>query len=71
MKNQYVYKVIHDDGTIKELKIAASSIQDYLNNNLVEYKENIVKSNKSKIMFVLHWLIVIIICIFISLLIIK
>ena len=71
MKNQYVYKVIHDDGTIKELKIVASSIQDYLNNNLVEYKENIVKSNKSKIMFVLHWLIVIIICIFISLLIIK
>ena len=71
MKNQYVYKIIHDDGTIKKLKIVASSIQDYLNNNLVEYKENIVKSNKSKIMFVLHWLIVIIICIFISLLIIK
>lgn len=71
MKNQYVYKVVHNEGIIKDLKIVACSVQDYLNNNLVEYKENIVKSNKSKLMFLLHWLIVIIICIFISLLIIK
>lgn len=71
MKNQYVYKVVHNEGIIKDLKIVACSVQDYLNNNLVEYKENIVKSNKSKLMFILHWLIVIIICIFISLLIIK
>lgn len=71
MSKQYVYKVIHDDGVIKDLKIKANSVQDYLNNNLVEYKNNIVNSNKSKLMFILHWLIVIIICVFISLLILK
>lgn len=71
MSKQYVYKVIHDDGVIKDLKIVANSVQDYLNNNLVEYKNNIVNSNKSKLMFILHWLIVIIICVFISLLILK
>ena len=71
MSKQYVYKVIHDDGVIKDLKIKANSVQDYLNNNLVEYKNNIVNSNKSKLMFILHWLIVILICVFISLLILK
>ena len=71
MSKQYVYKVIHDDGVIKDLKIMANSVQDYLNNNLVEYKNNIVNSNKSKLMFILHWLIVIVICVFISLLILK
>jgi hypothetical protein len=71
MSKQYVYKVIHDDGVIKDLKIKANSVQDYLNNNLVEYKNNIVNSKKSKLMFILHWLIVIIICVFISLLILK
>lgn len=71
MSKQYVYKVIHDDGVIKDLKIKANSVQDYLNNNLVEYKNNIVNSNKSKLMFILHWLIVIIICVFISLLILQ
>lgn len=71
MSKQYVYKVIHDDGVIKDLKIKANSVQDYLNNNLVEYKNNIVNSNKSKLIFILHWLIVIIICVFISLLILK
>ena len=71
MSKQYVYKVIHDDGVIKDLKIKANSVQDYLNNNLVEYKNNIVNSNKSKLMFILHWLIVIVICVFISLLILK
>lgn len=71
MSKQYVYKVTHDDGVIKDLKIKANSVQDYLNNNLVEYKNNIVNSNKSKLMFILHWLIVIIICVFISLLILQ
>ena len=71
MSKQYVYKVIHDDGVIKDLKVVANSVQDYLNNNLVEYKNNIVNSNKSKLMFILHWLIVIIICVFISLLILQ
>lgn len=71
MSKQYVYKVIHDDGVIEDLKIKANSVQDYLNNNLVEYKNNIVNSSKSKLMFILHWLIVIIICVFISLLILK
>lgn len=71
MSKQYVYKVIHDDGVIKDLKVVANSVQDYLNNNLVEYKNNIVNSNKSKLMFILHWLIVIVICVFISLLILK
>ena len=71
MSKQYVYKVINDDGVIKDLKIKANSVQDYLNNNLVEYKNNIVNSNKSKLMFILHWLIVIVICVFISLLILQ
>ena len=71
MSQQYVYKVVYEDGIIKELKIVANSVQDYLNNNLTEYKQNLVNSGKNKLMFILHWLIVVIICIFISILILN
>lgn len=66
MKNQYVYKVIHDQGYIEDLFIVANSINEYLNNQIIEKPISFIHNKRQVMPLILHWTIVIIIFTIIS-----
>lgn len=66
MKNQYVYKIIHYQGYIEDLYIISNSINEYLNNKLIENPLSIIHNSKQLMPLILHWAIVIIIFTIIS-----
>lgn len=66
MKNQYVYKVVHNQGMLIELIIISNSIKDYLDGHYVEKQVNIINGINQKLAFILHWVIVVIIFAIIS-----
>ncbi len=66
VKNQFVYRVVHDQGSLLRMIIVSKSVKDYLAGNYVDKQVDVINDVKQRLAFVLHWFVVIVVFAIIS-----